>query len=71
MEDAQKITLNSYDEVQYATKILLEHKKIIVILSNIQKTERRRIIDFLSGVVFVNQGKIISAGPNQYLFVVK
>ena len=63
-----KFKLTAYAEITYVAKILLKKKKVLIDLSDLNQTERRRILDFLSGVVFFREGKAKKIKANIYYF---
>ena len=63
-----KFKLTAYAEITYVAKILLKKKKVLIDLSDLNQTERRRILDFLSGVVFFREGKAKKFKANIYFF---
>ena len=63
-----KFKLTAYAEITYVAKILLKKGKVLIDLNGLEKTERRRILDFLSGVVFFQEGKAKKIKENIYYF---
>lgn len=63
-----KFKLTSYGEVTYVAKILLKKSKVVIDLNGLEQKERRRILDFLSGVVFFQEGKVKRLKENVYYF---
>ncbi len=66
-----KFKLSSFSEVVYVSKILLKKEKVLINLNEIEKAERRRILDFLSGVIFFKNGKAKKLKDHIYYFSLK
>ncbi len=65
----QKIEINNYSEVVYVLRLLEQQRKIILSLVNTSATERRRIVDFLSGFIYAKKSSIRSSGNHTYILI--
>lgn len=63
-----KFKLSSYSEATYVARVLLKRKKLMINLNDLEQKERRRILDFLSGVIFFQGGKVKKLQTNIYYF---
>lgn len=66
----KKIIPSSYVDAKEIAEIFLKEKKICVYFLKIEKNERIRIIDFLSGITFVYKGKIEKIEKKTYVFTI-
>ncbi len=60
--------LMNYHEVQDIANHLLVSQPVIVNVSNLITKDKYRVIDFLSGVIYVLDGKRLKLEQNIYLF---
>lgn len=58
----------TFSEVELLANELLNHQTIIVSLLDIEKSEARRICDFLNGVCFALNGEVKKIEKRVYLF---
>ncbi len=58
---------NSYEESQTLADHLCSHRSIIVNLRNLDTSQARRIVDFLSGCVYALKGNIKKIGDGIFL----
>ena len=58
----------TFSEVELLANELLNHQTIIVSLLDIEKSEARRICDFLNGVCFALNGEVKKIEQRVYLF---
>ena len=67
----QEIIPNNQQEVQNAVDILKNGETIIINLKQIKDGEYIRALDFLSGAIYVLNGKIKKINDKTFLFCVK
>ena len=58
----------SFQDSKEAAKDLVASKAVIVNLEELDKDASRRMVDFLSGVVFAMDGDVQKVAPNVYVF---
>ena len=59
---------NSFQDSRKAAKDLVSSKAVIVNLENLDKDSSRRMVDFLSGVVFAMDGDVQKIAQSAYVF---
>lgn len=59
---------NSFQDSRRAAKDLVSSKAVIVNLENLDKDSARRMVDFLSGVVFAMDGDVQKIAQSAYVF---
>ena len=59
---------NSFQDSRKAAKDLVSSKAVIVNLENLDKDSARRMVDFLSGVVFAMDGDVQKIAQSAYVF---
>ena len=63
-----KFKLTSFGEATYVAKVLAKKGKVLIDLEGLEQKERRRILDFLSGTIFFQEGKAKKVRNNIYYF---
>ena len=66
--DLYKVNLNSFSEAGYIAKMLQKKRAIFINLKEVPLEEKRRILDFLSGTIYLVQGKVKKVKDNIYYF---
>ena len=59
---------DSYNEVKTITDDLRDNRPVIVNIEEMEKTEARRILDFVSGAVYALSGNVKKVGQDVFLF---
>lgn len=71
-QEQEPLLLADYNQLQTAADSLLEHKLVQIDLSNIDNSqERKRIIDFLSGITYAFKGTVEVVGVKMYCFKIE
>ncbi len=56
------------DDAQKIADFLIEEKAVFIDLNNVPQDKTRRILDFLTGVIYCMDGEIQQMGPRLFLF---
>ncbi|WP_381415021.1 cell division protein SepF [Spiroplasma endosymbiont of Anurida maritima] len=59
-----------YIDAPKMAEVLLKKRYLKIHLTNVEKLERRRIIDFLTGMVFALEGKVEKIDDFSYQFII-
>ena len=57
----------AFAETQYIQNYLKQKKAAVINLHRLQKEQSKRVVDFLSGVIFAIEGDIQRIGPRIFL----
>jgi cell division inhibitor SepF len=57
----------SYEETQHIADCLRSHRAVVINLQRIRPELARRILDFISGTIYVLDGSISKLGPNIFV----
>ena len=67
MDQIISLTPRTYSEVRLIGEHYREGKPVIMNLSEMEESERKRLVDFASGLVFGHHGKIEKVTPKVFL----